>query len=87
MLMCLRSVRDGDFEMYVDIQDQFAPWMFMLDHTHYARWLPVYIQSLNILHQQQPEVYKQFLKGRFTRRHSVSSPEYLPTKHIITTTK
>ena len=40
--------------------------MFSLDHTNYARCLPVFIQSLNRLHQQHPEVYNEFMRGRFT---------------------
>ena len=66
--------------MFVGVLDQFALWLFALDHTNYARWLPVFIQSLDTLPQQHLTVYEQFLKGRFTRqkgiRKSLSSEDH-----------
>ncbi len=66
MLVFVKSIREGDFEMFVDALDLFAPWMFAMYHTKYARLLPVFIQSLYKLPQEHPEIYEQFLKGRFT---------------------
>ena len=66
MLMFVRILRSGNFEMFVEVLDQFLQWMFSLNHTHYARWLPVYIQTLKKLPDQQTEVYEEFKKGRFT---------------------
>ena len=43
MLMFVRSLRSGNFEMFVEVLDQFLPRMFSLNHANYARWLPVYI--------------------------------------------
>ena len=66
MLLFVQNTRSGNFEMFVGVLDQFAPWLFALDHTNYARWLPVFIRSLETLPQQHPNVDEQFLKGRFT---------------------
>ena len=60
MLMFVRSLRSGNFEMFLEVLDKFLPWMFSLNHTHYARWLPVYIQTLKKLPDQHPEVYEEF---------------------------
>ena len=35
--------------MYLQTLDQLAPRMFDLDHSHYARWLPVHIRDMNVL--------------------------------------
>ena len=37
MLMFVCSLRSGNFEMFIEVLDQFLPWMFSLNHTHYAR--------------------------------------------------
>ena len=66
VLMFVRSLRSGNFEMFVEVLDKFFPWMFSLNHTHYARSLPVYIQTLKKLSDQHPEVYEEFKKGLFT---------------------
>ena len=46
VLEFVRSLRDRDFDMYLQTFDQLAPWMFALDHNHYARWLPVHIRDV-----------------------------------------
>ena len=63
MLMFVHSLRSGNFDMFVEVLDQFLPWTFSLNHTHYARWLPFYIRILNKLLDQHPEVYEEFKKG------------------------
>ena len=66
MLLFVQSLRVGDFKTFVEVLEEFTPWMFSLNHTNYARWLPVFIQTLKKLPKQHPEVYKEFKKGRFT---------------------
>ena len=39
--------------------------MFTLDHTHYARWLSVFIEDLNHLH---PSLREAFMDGKFVVR-------------------
>ena len=36
-LVYIRSLREGNFELYVQSLTQIMPWMFALDHTHYSR--------------------------------------------------
>jgi len=38
LLLYIRSLREGNFELYVESLTQIMPWMFALDHTHYSRW-------------------------------------------------
>ena len=49
MLLFVQSIRSGNFEMFVGVLDQFAPWLFALDQTNYARWLPIFIRSMETL--------------------------------------
>ena len=39
MLLFVRSLREGNFQLYIESLTAIIPWMFALDHTHYSRWL------------------------------------------------
>ena len=36
-----------------------------MDHIHYARWLTVHVIDLLQLQSQCPDIYKEFIRGRF----------------------
>ena len=36
MLLFVQSITSDNFEMFVSVLDQFAPWLFALDHISYA---------------------------------------------------
>ena len=67
MLMCrfVRSLREGDFKLYVQSCDELCSWFHALDHTNYARWLPVHVHDMVQLPITHPEVYSEFMKGNF----------------------
>ena len=48
ILDLVRSIREGNFHLYVEIPGKLTPWMFALDLT-YSRWLPVHIRDLLML--------------------------------------
>ena len=68
LLVYVRSIREGNFLLYIQSLRKLAPWLFALDHTHYARWLPVHIHDMSTLQQKHPEVYDEFLNGKFVVR-------------------
>ena len=41
LLQFVKSIRSGDFNLYKASLLLICPWMFLLDHHSYARWLPV----------------------------------------------
>lgn len=49
VLMFVRSHRERNFPLYVEIMEQLVPWFFILDHTNYARWLPVHIRDMKCI--------------------------------------
>ena len=59
----IKSLRDADFELFLDCFKSINKWMFSLDHLHYTRWLTVFIKDLE---QLNPEVLNAFKKGYFT---------------------
>ena len=49
ILIFVRSLREGNFQVYKDACKSLASLFFALDQTHYARWLPVHIRDMECL--------------------------------------
>ena len=64
-LQFMRAQRDGNFLMYLEALGSIVPWMFAMDHFHYARWLSVHVRDLIQLEHECPKVWNEFLKGHF----------------------
>ena len=45
--------------------DSLMPWVFALDHTHYARKLPIHIRDMATLEEKHPALFVEFQKGHF----------------------
>ena len=65
MLRYIRSLREGNFQLYVECLTQIMPWMFALDHMHYSRWLPVHIRDMTTLTENHPDILAEFKSGNF----------------------
>ena len=72
LLICrfVHSLRDGDFELYVQVMGELCPWFFVFDHTNYSRWLPVHVNDLVMLPTVHPGIYDEFMKGDFVVQRS-----------------
>lgn len=55
-----RSIRSRNFILYKYAIDQLLPWMFALDHVHYARWLSIHLYDMQVLNQTSPDTYYEF---------------------------
>ena len=65
-LICLRLVRalrEGNFSLYIDALRHILPWMFVMDHSNYAKWLSVHYRDMCVLQSTLPSVYKYFIGG------------------------
>ena len=96
LLMCrfTRSLHEGDFPLYVQVCDELCSWFRVMDHTNYARWLPVHVRDMVQLPLKHPQLYDEFLKGNFVMQRSAhifsligrTSPMSSPTRtsrHIV----
>ncbi|VDI69861.1 Hypothetical predicted protein [Mytilus galloprovincialis] len=70
ILMFIRSLREGNFQLYKDSIALLIPWFFALDHPNYARWLPIHLRDMMVLPDVAPTVAKEFDDGRFVVRKS-----------------
>ena len=62
----VRSLRQSSFTMYLDALTELACWFHAMDHTNYARWIPVHLKDMAELPERHPEVARQFRDGSFT---------------------
>ena len=68
MLVFVRSIREGNFDMYVQSLTQTVScifFFFALDHTHYYRWLLVHIRDMMMLSEKHSSVFAEFKAGNF----------------------
>ena len=65
LLIFVRSIREGNFLLYVSSLRDIVKWYFALDHYHYARWIAVHLHDLVSLPQTSPYLYNCFLEGYF----------------------
>ncbi len=66
LLLFIRSLREGNFQLYVESLAKIVPWMFVLNHTHYSKWLPVHIRDMMQLSDKHPAILAEFEVGKFT---------------------
>ena len=62
----VRSLCQASFAMYLDALTELVPWFHALDHTNYARWIPVHLRDMAELPAKHPGIAKEFNKSKFT---------------------
>ena len=67
ILQMVHSLRCENFTKYVESLTKLMPWLFALDHTHYARWLSVHIRDMTML-EHTHHVFREFCAGAFVVR-------------------
>jgi len=65
LLLYIRAICEGNFQVIFGILIKVTAWMFALDHTHYSRWLPVHIRDMSLLSESHPVILAEFLTGKF----------------------
>ena len=63
--MYIRTIHEGNFDMYVESLAEIVAWFFALDHTLYSTWLSVHIRDMMTLSEKQPGVLAEFKAGKF----------------------
>lgn len=68
----IRADRTGDWKLHVHCLKKLQPILQVMDRTNYAKWAALYLEDMIMLEKNYPEVYEQFLKGRFTVKQSTT---------------
>ena len=64
-LVFIRSMREGNFKLFVKTLISLIKWFFIFDHDSHDRWLSVQIQDLLSLPITCPQLYQEFERGNF----------------------
>ena len=65
-LLYIRSIREGNFRLHVEVLFLLLIWIFLFNHFHYSRWFTVQWFDLYTLESKFPDVYQHFLAGNFS---------------------
>ena len=49
VMIFIHAHRINDFKLYIESLEALAPWFFALDHTNYARWIPIHVRDMKSL--------------------------------------
>ena len=66
----IRSQREGNYKLFVESLQAIIPYMFVMDHFHYARWLSVHVSDLQELQTDSMDTHNAFLDGNFVKQKS-----------------
>ena len=66
ILIYVRSIREGNFKLYIETLRKLLKWFFIFDRYNYARWLTVQWFDLKNLESNFPDVYGYFCQGFFS---------------------
>ena len=56
LLRLIRSLREGDFDLRVQVCDELGEWALAFDRQNYLRALPLYVKDMVQLHQKHQNV-------------------------------
>ena len=66
LLHCfIRATREGDWALHLSCVRDIIPWVFVYDHTNYARYLPRYWCQMISLPISHPEAHAELVAGAF----------------------
>jgi hypothetical protein len=66
LMTFIRSLRESDFDLFLEAQTQLVPWFFGLNHQNYARWASVHLHDMRLLNSIHPKIAQEFKSGNFT---------------------
>jgi len=72
LLLHISSIREGNFQLYIETLSKIVPRMFAFNHVHYSRWLPIHIRDMISLTNKHPEILEQFHAGKFVIHKTIS---------------
>ena len=65
LFLFVLSIRDANFDLFLQSLEEIVIWMFSLDHFNYARWMAVFICDLKKLVAEKDDLYEKFKAGFF----------------------
>ncbi|KAJ8896755.1 hypothetical protein PR048_002100 [Dryococelus australis] len=86
ILTILRSIREANFQLYMNTLIPLAPWFIALDHTNYARWLSVHIRDLIHIECERLDIAQVFKAGRIVAWKTMRPFSATALDHVLSNT-
>ena len=65
MMLFVRAVRTGDWQLHLTSLQLFTKYFFAHDRLNYARMIPLYLAKMEKLPDSDPKIYQEFLDGNW----------------------
>ena len=82
IFLFIRSIREGNFPVYVASIRALIKWLFVFDHYNYSIWLSVHLFDLMTLKHLHPAVYHEMMKGNFSFQKTNSEFSRIATNQV-----
>ena len=87
ILIFIRSLREGKLKLSVERLGALVLWFHSLDHTYYARWLPVHIRDMKFLLPAVKNDLQKYWVLRRQRSHFLTYQLIKPMSRIMPLSK
>ena len=77
-----RSLRERNFQLYVEMLVAWVIWTHALNRINYKRWLPVHLNDLEQLKTRHPKLYEEFSSGRFVGSKTTARFSAIPLDQV-----
>ena len=65
MLLFVKAVRTGDWNLHLLSLEKFTKYFFAHDHLNCARMIQLYLAEMNSLQISEPDIHREFLDGNW----------------------
>ncbi|MES9880238.1 MAG: hypothetical protein ABW185_05080 [Sedimenticola sp.] len=65
MLMFIRAVRTGNWELHLVALEMFTKYFFAHDRINYSRMIPLYLAEMKSLKTSDPDIYCEMMEGNW----------------------
>ena len=82
ILTFIRSMREGNFKVYVESMRSLMKWVFLFNHHNYVRWLTVHLFDLMTLQKIHPSIHEEMVKGNFSFQKTFTEVSCIATDQV-----
>ena len=79
----IRVDREGNYALHLELFSNLLLWFAIYDHTNYARCGPVCLADIRALPTTAPEVFNEFVAGRFSIKRTEGKFKQMATNQAL----
>ncbi|KAJ8677103.1 hypothetical protein QAD02_012890 [Eretmocerus hayati] len=79
----VHAYRTGNFPLRLQTLVKLQPIFHIMDRINYSRWCAIYVEDMLRLEKEAPEVFREFMRGRFVIKRSDTPNTSVPTDQAL----